>query len=60
MFIEYSRNEDYVIVSIVVNNILAGFTVTDNNLERLSEEIFETAADAIAWANKHKTSLLEG
>ena len=46
--------EKFIIVSVIVDGKLVGWSVADKQLKRVTQEIFETASLAFEWAeNEH-------
>jgi len=60
-FVEYSNRQDkpFVIVGIVTEQeITAGFTVADKNMQRATDKNFRTAGNAIEWADENYKGLI--
>ena len=55
---EYLKMENWIIVGIVDDHKLLGFTVTDLHMERACAANFETASMAMNWADNNFKGLL--
>jgi hypothetical protein len=56
---EYTKRDNCIIAAIVdEDEKLVAFTVTDNQLERVTTNNFNTAADAIKWADENYKGLV--
>ena len=51
---EQRITESFIIADVVVNGKIVGWSVTDKQLQRVTEEIFKTAALAFEWIENKK------
>jgi len=56
---QYQKRENHIIAGVVDDEgKLLGFTIADNNLERVTDKLFETANFASKWSDDNFKTLL--
>ena len=50
--------ENFIIATVVIDNYIVGWTVTDRQLQRVTDKTFETSAMAFDFADKNYKDLL--
>ena len=54
----YTPHNNYFVMYVIEDEVVKGFTVADNNFERVVDKDFHSAYQAITWADKEYKVLI--